>query len=320
MPGQVTYQIDRSPFFRLRNKRKLARLLGVSQRDFPALSSSKLYRVFTKKEKGRKPRRIEEPLGSLKRVHQRIHILLSRIQPPNYLFSGRKRISSIDNAKHHLGRVHSLTVDVEQFFPNCRSEHIFRFFRYRLLMDVDVAHLMTKIASYEDHVPTGSALSQSIAYWAYSRTFDAFSEFAIAQGMSFSLYVDDMTFTSPNPIPASVCLTVDRLLNRIGLRLKASKSHRHSKRHYKVVTGTAISPAAELRIPNRIRQRILKKLNAIPNVEVADLVDLRSVLGSLSSARQIEPDFFEQTFRRVEKALASRTMEAAIKDSATMKG
>ncbi|GHS71080.1 hypothetical protein EKTHUN627_18790 [Enterobacter kobei] len=46
-------------------------------------------------------RKIQEPIPQLKAVHKKIGVLLSRIELPPYLHSGRKKHSTLTNAKAH---------------------------------------------------------------------------------------------------------------------------------------------------------------------------------------------------------------------------
>jgi hypothetical protein len=172
-------------------------------------------------------------------------------------------------------------------------------------MSDDTSRLLALLVTREGHVPTGSPLSMSIAYWGYSPTFDAICNLARRVGLRPSVYVDDMTFTSPDPIPRVFQRQVNHMLERVGLFLNDAKTRRHTKRHFKVVTGAAISPRADLRVPNRIRLNILTTIHNNGNIEAWDLRALRSMQGRLTSARRIEPTFLEPTHRRVEKALAS---------------
>lgn len=304
-----TYPINRSPLYRLRNKRKLAELLDVSPKELKELSSGDSYHVFPKRDRGNKERLIEEPIGKLKRVHQIVHRFLSRIESPAYLYSGKKKISNIDNARVHRHRAHCLTADIEKFFPSCQGRYVFGFFHFQMMMSSDVAWLLTRIVTYQGHVPTGSSLSMVLAYWSYSRTFDTINNLATEHGITFTLYVDDMSFSFSEPLSHSLHVSVNYYLRRVGLHLKRSKIHYHSARHYKVITGSAISPSGDMRVPNRIRLNILNKLKACKDLRATDIRSLPSIYGSLLSARRIEEGFFESTYQEVRKALLTREQE-----------
>ena len=88
-----TYPIDQSRLYRCASKKKLAELLGIDRAKLIALTKDPTaYRIFARRTNG-KERVIEEPRGELRRVHDRLLGLLSRIEPPSYLYSGVKRRS-----------------------------------------------------------------------------------------------------------------------------------------------------------------------------------------------------------------------------------
>jgi len=226
----------------LNNKPKLADLLFIEQKNFSILKSDKLYNAFSIKT-GSKRRDIQEPIGIRSRVHGRNQQLMSRIETPDYLFSGKKGLCSLDNAKKHILNHYFLTADIDNFYPNSKREYIFRFYYYQMKMSEDIAWLMADMVCYDDHIPTGSQLSQSIAYWAYRKTFNKISDFAHQRKLKFTLYVDDMTFSGSLPIRQDLHLSINYYLKTVGLKLKKGKTKYYSKNKFKKITGAVISPA-----------------------------------------------------------------------------
>ena len=251
------YPLERSPLYRLRNKTKLASLLQISKDELILLSETEnpTYRLFVRKEKGKKDRQIEEPIDKLKTVHKVLQVLFSRIQSPDYLFSGKRKTTYIDNARFHIKYNYVLTLDIERFYPSTDIEYVFRFFRYRLLMNDDVAWILAKIVTYERHIPTGSHLSQSLAYWSYSALFDSINKIAQSNNYRFSLYVDDITFSSVSPIPQNYLRTITDKLNSVKLSVKQSKTKNYGKQKFRLITGCSISPDGNLLIRNRLRKK-----------------------------------------------------------------
>ncbi len=289
------YPLERSPFYRLSNKSKLANLLKIKPRDLSKLRGDRLYNTFPKNT-GSKLRDIQAPIGLRDRVHAQIQKLISRIETPEHLFSGKKGLSPLDNAKHHLQNHYFLSTDIENFFPSCKREYIFRFFHYQIKMSEDIAWLMTDIICYDDHVPTGSHLSQSVAYWAYSNTFDQIDKLAREQDLKFSLYVDDMTFSGAAPIPRNLHLSIGYKLKRVGLKLKRRKTRYYSKKQFKKVTGATISPTNELLITNRHRKKLKEIKDRYDDMTEMSPKTVRSFLGTLRYTRQIQSDYYQQLY------------------------
>ena len=293
-----SYPIEKSPLFRIRSKTKLAELLEISRRELTDLVKKDCYAVFLN-EVGRE---IQQPIGRLRIVHEKIQKFLSRIESPTYLFSGKKKLSYLDNALKHINGKYVLVVDIKRFYPNCKEEFVFRFFRYRLEMSEDVAWLLTRLVCYNDFIPTGSPLSQSIAFWSCSKTFDSIYKMAKQLKMDFSLYVDDMTFSSVSPIPKDFHLSISYHLKRIGLRLKNSKIKYFSKNDFKLITGTAISPQGIPKISNKLQQKILKGLRKEKNIHNIDPKKRKVLLGQIVAARRIEPKFLNEVYTLLKTA------------------
>jgi hypothetical protein len=292
------YQLEKSPLYRLRNKTKLAKLLQISKDELINLSETPTYRIFIRKEK--KDRQIEEPVGKLKTVHKLLQIYFSRIQSPDYLFSGKRKTTYIDNARLHIYNKYVLTLDVEKFYPTTKIEYIFRFYRNRLMMSEDIAWLLSRIVTYQGHIPTGSHLSQSLAYWSYSQMFDEIDKLAHERGFLFSLYVDDITFSSSSPIPRSFLRIVTEKLNSLQLSVKKNKTKFYGRQEYKLITGCSISPQGNLLIRNRLRK---KAYDLIKNKDLAKLSDKdkKTALGVIQSAQMIEPKFFNSVKLKLKK-------------------
>ena len=56
----------------------------------------------------------------------------------------------------------------------------------------DVAGLLTRLATYQRHLPTGSPLSPIMAYFAYYDVWEAVAEITRQHGYTLTVYVDDV--------------------------------------------------------------------------------------------------------------------------------
>src|ERR1700694_982276 len=126
-----TYLLNQSPLFRLRSRTKLGKLLGVSAQELRHLSkhSKTLYREKDRpKRHGDGLRHIEDPKRGLKIVQATLAKLLSRIEPPNYLFCPVKGRDYIKNAAQHCGNRVVRCLDIRKFFPSTSARRVFWFF------------------------------------------------------------------------------------------------------------------------------------------------------------------------------------------------
>ena len=92
-----------------------------------------------------------------------------------------------------------LTIDIKKFYDNCTREPVYQFFVQKLKTSPDVAEILTNIITY-------SGGSQIMAFYAYSDMFSEISDLAKQCGCKFTLYVDDMTFSSTEPFFPISCV------------------------------------------------------------------------------------------------------------------
>lgn len=300
------YNYINSPFYKLQYKKQLATLLLISENDLDRLEeltkNKKLYSVFTV---GEKKREIQTPVHPLLyKAQKRLFELLKRFELPEYVFSGKKGSSSTLNAKFHQNSKFVLTMDIEHFYASTRGEFIFQFFFHKLKMASDLAHILTNISTYRDFstnvqkIPTGSMLSQLLAFLAYSDMFESISKLANDNNCIFSLYVDDMTFSSNYRIPRNFHKKVEERLCSKKLRFKRSKVHYYNDTEYKKITGVIISPDYKLKVPNkRLKETSISIGKALS--PSATETDKASAIGRINSIKQIDSELFKNPIKQL---------------------
>ena len=84
----------------------------------------------------------------------------------------------------------------------------------------------------------------------------------------FTLYVDDMTISSKNPIDSKkIASKVGKIMQDFGHTLSKNKTKYYSKYDFKYVTGVIISPNHQLLVPNRLSFKIKKELKYVNSIE-----------------------------------------------------
>jgi RNA-directed DNA polymerase len=316
MQGRIKYNLDKSPLYGLSSKTKLYKilvennnLLHIPQNNkklgnilvkinnvakLQTFLKGKNYRVFPEKQSNRI---IQDPNLFLKLVHKKLANLLSRINTPEYLHSGVKRKSYVTNATHHLGTSsYILKLDLRKFYQNCSKEFIFKAFKYNFNIPDDVAWLITDIVIYNGFLPTGSPVSQIISFFAYQKTFDKINGMAKSRNITFSLYVDDMVFSSNTLISDTLEVLITEVFEKVNLPIHKEKTqHYKSRKQYKIVTGCTISPSNELKVPNKRRLEIIELYRNI-KINSCNESQGKSLLGKIQAARQIEPNIFEHEY------------------------
>ena len=296
------YAIDQSPIYKLSSKRKLATILQV---EYASLLHSKDWINYTVSEieKGSGGfRTIYDPCRKLKQVQRRIKNLLSRISFPNWVFSGRKGVCHVDNGKHHEHSVYFIQSDLHAFYDSCSRERVYRLFKDRFKCSSDVSALLSDLTTLtlqdgSTVIPTGSPCAQLVAFFAYQDMFNELHNLARNHGCKFSLYVDDLTFSSKMPFsnPAVFKKKLLQIVKRYGHSLSLSKTAYRGADETKIVTGVAITKEGVSAIPNKLRYKIVQ---GTAQSCAGDTSTALSTLGRISSARMIEPSSFPEAERQ----------------------
>ncbi|HEX4277309.1 MAG TPA: reverse transcriptase family protein [Bryobacteraceae bacterium] len=285
--AKKTYPIEQSRLYRLESKKKLAELLGIDVPNLIALTRQReSYRVFTTHENG-KARVIEEPQGQLKLVHARLFTLLSRVQPPVYLHSGVKGRSYVSNAREHVGRGRVLKTDISKFYPSTTHRQVFVGFLREFRCKGDIAKILADLCTYQEHVPTGSAISMPMAFLAHKQAFDALYVRMLRDNVVLTVYVDDITLSGAGLMRWHLC-PIKKTFSSTGMRV-------HKNRFFSegpaAITGTIVK-GDKLRLPNRRHQRIaegIHTLGAEPSRSERQILSAK-LIGQVHEAASVDED------------------------------
>jgi hypothetical protein len=247
------------------------------------------FRLFPITGANGKARQIQEPKRQLQWIHGRIHSLLSRVKAPDYLHSAVRGRSYISNAAAHDPSMPAIKIDVKKFFPSVTRAAIFNFFEGPLKCRRDVAGLLADVLTFDAHLPTGSAASPIIAFYAFKPMFDEISQLAATYGITMSCYVDDMTLSGPRATKGTL-FEIHKIISRHGL--KSHKAHVFCASQPKVITGVCNTPTGP-RVPNKLHLKIKMGFESLSTATTTDDKEkaLRPLLGRLEAAGQIEPQF-----------------------------
>lgn len=302
-----TYCLEASPLFRMRNRRKLAKLLNLPEHYFKQEHSFSYYEFSRLKSNGKDKRYYAVPEEELKRIQKRICKLLSRIRTPDWVMTGKKHCSYINNAEKHRDNAFVKTMDISQFYDSTKRSQIYKMFVDVFSMSHDISWIMTDLVSYNNKLPTGSPSSQLIVYWTFSHMFEKIQAIAEQYGCDFTLYVDDMTFSSSKPIKKELREKVAYRLRRNGLKAKSQKDHYYQANTTKEVTGVGIRNGNIL-VLNRKRKQILDQYEKCK--EENSIVEIEKLNGMLCALRQIDSNIFPEIANYI------KHFEAELKDMA----
>jgi hypothetical protein len=287
-----SYVITQSPFFKLKTKRKFASIFGLELKNIYSLLNRKdNYFIFLIEKNSPKERQVEVPKPLLERVHRRIFALLSNIKPPDFLHSGVKGRSYITNAQAHMGASRLLKLDIAKFYPSTKKWHVFDFFKNVMLCSEDVAGILASLITVDDHVPTGSCLSQLVAFYAHHAMWLSIDALAVQNDLKMTCYVDDITI-SGGRVSGKLLYEVKGLLAKRGLKSKRKKEKVYYENEKKMVTGVVVD-GYELKLRNKRHKNIYDcflKYNSTDDAEIKQKI-YKKLIGQLSAASVIDSGF-----------------------------
>lgn len=249
------YPLNQSPLYKLKSKKKLYQILGISPEHLKSIiNGENNYSVFIVDKGSDKARKCEVPALHLKSIHKRVFYLLRRIEPPLYLHSGIKGRSYITNAETHIGNKMVANVDIRKFYPSTRGWHIFDFFNQVCQCSKDVSGILVKLATYDDHIPTGSCLSQIMAFYAHYKMFEELNTFALGNNVIMTVYVDDISFSGDN-ISRKMLYEINGILKKRALQPHPKKERLYKRGRPSEITGSIVTKDGLL-LPNRKHKQI----------------------------------------------------------------
>ncbi len=291
--------LKNSFLYKIGNKTKLAKYLGITRKELLDLCSDDLYRVYEEpKHNGTGTRTIEAPAKQLKSIQRKLNKELQKLETPSYLFSGIKGKSFIDNALVHVQNKYILCVDIHSFYPSTDSKKVLEFYKYSLEIPNDIAKILTELTTFDGHLPTGAPTSVILAYFAYAITFEDIYKKAQELDIDMSVYVDDVTFSSKKNIPTSFYNFVEKRMKQQGLILKKKKTKWYKPNDFKIITGHGISVNNEGKVPIKNILKI-KSIMQGKNIKELSYQELISLRGALTVAQKIEPNFYNTLFNRI---------------------
>ena len=290
--------LSRCAFWQIKSIHVLAERLGQTVEELRTLADrgTKNFKQYPDKKTGRW---IETPQPWLKRVQKRIHLLMARLEPPPFLFSGVRKRSAVDNAKMHRGDVDIIKLDIRKFYPRSDGRRVFDFFEKHLGCSRDVAHILWKLCTITDresewktHLPTGGVTSPILAYYSYLELFESLQEIAERNNLTLSVLADDITLSGENST-AAILKEAEQIIEAHGLQSNLRKrtllAKSHPQRH---ITGVQISRKG-YRVPTSLQKKIrVLEADLSCAIKVVERVAIyQKLAGCLAAAAQIEPKF-----------------------------
>ena len=182
-------------------------------------------------------RPINAPVDSLKRIQKRIlENIFYKLSLPEYYFGGIKGKDAVLNSRYHQGNKFFFLTDLKDFYPSLTSRSVENSLRKEGFYP-DVSRLLTRICTKEGVIPQGCPTSSFLASLVVHHSVGDILDNYIKEGLKVSVYVDDLTISSPSDFKNRTPEIISALRQR-GLKINFKKTFYKTKNP--VVTGTQV--------------------------------------------------------------------------------
>lgn len=188
----------------------------------------------------------------LKTIQERLQSrILQKLPMPDYAYGAIKGKDNISNARRHQGKKYVFTTDLKNFFPSIRHNQVYQMF-LSFGFSHTVARLLTQLTTYKGKIPQGAPTSSMVANLVFVKTGKRLQEFARKHRLTFTSFVDDLTFSSPIDFKDKTSDLID-VITQDGFKIC------HNKTNYKtrlpIVTGVIVKNN-DLDVSNEFKQKM----------------------------------------------------------------
>ncbi len=182
-------------------------------------------------------RPINAPIFELKHIQRKIlRNVLYKIKLPQNYFGGVKKKDAVLNARYHQGNKYFLSTDLKDFYPSISYLEVEKSLRKQGFYP-DVSRLITRIGTKNGAIPQGCPTSSFLASLVIHNCAGDLLINYEKQNKKVSLYIDDLTISSPIDFKIEVDEILNELRNR-GLKINFDKTYYRSENP--IVTGVVV--------------------------------------------------------------------------------
>lgn len=247
--------------------------------------SYSFYAYFLIKKKSGGYRRIVAPYKNLMFIQRWIlDNILIKVPVHQQCTGFRKGMSTMDNAKPHIGKKYIRKFDIKNFFESINAKQVYYVFR-NLGYSPSVSRCLASICTikidenkykymesykqvwfkdlYDAPIPVlaqGAPTSPALANIICNRLDNRFFQYAIKNNVSYTRYADDLTFSSDDPEKLPNSSFVRKVVESEGFRLNDKKTGTYGQNSRQMVTGILID-GEKPHVPQKFRREIYRHLH-----------------------------------------------------------
>jgi len=261
---------------------------------YSPFNASPAQRWFPKNPRVTKLRKIDHPVDPLKQLQRTIlNRLLEPLPLPGNMKGGVKGSTLKNNVELHRNAEVLVTLDIKSCFPSISNEMIYSVWRNQLNCSRYIADLLTKLTTFERHLPQGAPTSTYLANLFLASIQDEIVAWCAENNVVFSTWVDDLAFSGANA--PHVIETAIAVLQRAGLGVSHKKLKVMRPGSRKVLNGIILGK--ELNVPLKYRKDLRAGIYRLRRGQVnRRMLDkyTRSMLGRIAYAVQFNSRWGER--------------------------
>lgn len=247
------------------------------------------YRHKLRQTAPNKTREIDEPVGNLRSIQERIkRRLLAPFPFPETFHGCVPHRSAKSNAEVHRQNSCLVRLDLADYYPHVTCQMVYNAWSHALSFGPPIASLLTRLTTVRGHLPQGAITSGYIGNLVLLSVSHRIESVSKSLGCKVTFYVDDITFSGVSA-RRMIQPTIE-MLRSAGLSARHRKTRIMSSREAQVTTGyvvnrhTSVSAAKRELLRRDIhRMRLAKSRGA--DVSAA----LLSLRGRLAYVRATNP-------------------------------
>jgi hypothetical protein len=261
----------------------------------------------------RKLRFLAIPKYELDTVQRRINALLYPVDqslgpsPHGYVV----RRSPLTNARPHTGARFLQKFDIKDFFANITTSRIEE--RLSALgFGAEAASMLSRLTSCRGTLPLGARASPRISNIVLIDFDHRMEALALAEGLVYTRYADDLTFSAQNPFNVSESVADEISLAGFELNENKTRSFKHGQPMF--VTGLSIEDESYPRVRKRLKARLRQEFYFIERYGLEEHAAFREensrwtasrLVGEFHYVLTVEPAFAQQLSRLYPAARAA---------------
>ena len=273
-----SYDLSHSPLFKIQYEKALCTILNIEPKTIKNILNQKSDYYHTAEIKAKKTRDSHTPINELQKIHHRLAQFLVRIHRPDYVYSGVKGKSYINNVQVHSHYFETFSTDISNFYPSTTQFIIFKFFRNKMQCSHQVANILAELCTLDKKLPIGSQISMILAFWANHDMFEELNQLAKIHKLMMTVYVDDITF-SGTKIPAGFQQQVAQIIKKHGHLMSKKKTRLYQKYSHKEITGLIVDKTRKnLTPPNHFYLELHQSLSEFNKIYAEMRIGKSSIL------------------------------------------